>query len=109
MKFPRKQVLTAVLINILRGFCAGAGGMLLASGLLKLSQYLVKYIFPYVQKVLPSATEQITIYKLYFLMLMPFLAIGLCQIWKLKTVITTFKEKYGDEAVREAVRPQNKA
>ena len=110
MTIPKKQqVLTAVLINILRGFCAGAGGMLLASGLLKLSQYLVKYIFPYVQKVLPSATEQITIYKLYFLMLMPFLAIGLCQIWKLKTVITTFKEKYGDEAVREAVRPQNKA
>ena len=76
MTIPKnKQVLTAVLINILRGVCAGAGGMLLASGLLKLSQYLVKFVLPYVQKVLPSATEQITIYKLYFLMLLPFLIV----------------------------------
>ena len=108
MTIPKnKQVLTAVLINILRGVCAGAGGMLLASGLLKLSQYLVKFVLPYVQKVFPSATEQITIYKLYFLMLLPFLIVGFCQILKLKTVITTFKEKYGDDAVKEAVRPQN--
>ena len=104
-----QQVITAVLINILRGFCAGLGGMFLASGLLKLSQHLVKYVYPCVQKVFPSATEQITIYKLYFLMLLPFLVIGLWQIRKLKTVIIAFKEKYGDDAVREAVRPQNKA
>jgi hypothetical protein len=40
-------------------------------------------------------------------MLLPFLIVGFCQILKLKTVITTFKEKYGDDAVKEAVRPQN--
>lgn len=110
MTVPKKQqVITAVLINVLRGFCAGIGGMLLASGLLKLSQYLMKYILPYVQKIFPSATEQITIYKIYFLLLLPFLLIGFRQICKLKTVITTFKEKYGDEAVKEAVRPPSKA
>lgn len=110
MTVPKKQqMITAVLINVLRGFCAGIGGMLLASGLLKLSQYLMKYILPYVQKIFPSATEQITIYKIYFLLLLPFLLIGVRQICKLKTVITTFKEKYGDEAVKEAVRPPSKA
>lgn len=109
MTIPKEQqVITAVLINILRGFCAGLGGMLLASGLLKLAQYLIRYINPYILKFFPDAVEQISIYKLYFVMLLPCLLIGFRQICKLKTVITTFKEKYGNEAVKEAVLPQRK-
>lgn len=109
MTVPKEQqVISAVLINVLRGFCAGIGGMLLASGLLKLAQYLVTFVLPHVQKLVPGATEQLVIYKLYFVMLLPCILIGFCQVLKLKTVIYSFKEKYGDEAVKQAVLPQRK-
>jgi MFS family permease len=92
----RAQVPGSIAVQIVSSVCAGVGGAILSSTLISLA----KLVAPHLGAVAAGPFGE---FRLYFIMILPIVALCWMQILRLRTVIHEFRRKYGLKAVEHAM------
>lgn len=103
-----QQIAGSVMLNLFQGAGAGMTGMGLASGLIWVATLLTPAVGEYLGSWIPEGNMDTLPYKLFFILVIPFQLFFIYQSIRLKTVISSFRDEHGEQAVRETVESGRK-
>jgi MFS family permease len=98
-----QQVAGSVVLNLFQGAGAGLTGMGIASGLIWVSEQLTPFVQRNLDGFLTAGGENTVVYKIFFMLVIPFYLFIIYQAIRLKTVISGYLEKHGESGVRRTV------
>lgn len=92
----KAQVPGSIAVQIVSSVCAGVGGATLASGMISLAKRMAPHLGD-------AFAGDFGVFRLYFIMILPVVALCWLQIVRLRTVIHEFRRKYGLKAVEHVM------
>lgn len=98
MVCPNKedQVSGSVSLNLTTGVFAGVTGSILGSILIHKTELWAPHLGPYF-------ADDLGLFRLYFALVLPLLVLCFIAILRMRTVIYSFRERHGEEAVHHAI------
>ena len=109
MSVPKnQQIAGSVATNVIQGAGAGISAMAISSVLLWLAGYLTPFCVKTFSLSAYEGSLSIT-YKLFFSLVALVQIFAVIQSWRLKTIITAYRENHGEEGVKRTVESGSKS
>lgn len=103
-----QQIAGSVVLNLFQGVGAGLIGMGIASCLIWISSLIAPYVLEQAGDFVTPGGDKTIVYKVFFVLVIPFYLFTIYQAVRLKTVISGYLEKHGSHGVRKTVEAGRK-